>query len=153
VAKAAPPADDDEGSEATMAVDLSALVGQIDASTDVPLQRSPLAAAPAPAAEDNNESTVALVLNDMVNFIDSSATLPQSRPDQEAADDLKLIKGIGPVSEARLNEFGVRTYAALAALEDEDIGALADHVKMSVDRVRPWVEQARARLAGEDEDV
>lgn len=151
-----PPADDDDANESTMAVDLSVLVGQIDASTDVPLSRAPTAAPSLPVAADDadheNESTVALVLGDMANFIDDSATLQQERPAPRVFDDLKLIKGIGPVSEARLNEYGVYTYAELAALDDEDIGALADHVKMSLDRVRPWVEQAKARLSGEEDD-
>jgi len=36
-------------------------------------------------------------------------------------DDLKVIKGIGPVIEKKLNNAGIRTFAALAQLTVEDL--------------------------------
>jgi|GEM_PF-1912219 len=136
--------DEEEDDESTMAIDLSKLVGKVDATTDVGLSRAPATV----SDPEENESTVALALDSMVGFIDNSATLQQSRPAGSAPDDLKLIKGIGPVSETRLNDYGIATYRALAALSEDEIGAVADHVKMSLDRVRPWVEQAREMVEG-----
>jgi len=44
-------------------------------------------------------------------------------PTQTASkkDDLKTIKGIGPAIEKRLNQAGIHTYAALAALSTEQL--------------------------------
>ena len=36
-------------------------------------------------------------------------------------DDLKIIKGIGPGIERKLNDAGIRTFAALAALRKQDL--------------------------------
>ncbi len=141
-----PPAaedDDEDENESTMAIDLSRLVNQIDTKSDV--------TAPPPADEDDDDddegSTVAFNVTDLKGFVDNSATLQQDRPGLIDTDDLKLIKGIGPVSETRLNDYGITTYAALAAVTDDELQAVADQVKMSVERVKPWVEQARERVA------
>jgi large subunit ribosomal protein L21 len=58
-----------------------------------------------------------------------TATRSQSQPTEARAaapraserDDLKAIKGIGPAIEKKLNEAGIRTYAALAALSPHDL--------------------------------
>jgi large subunit ribosomal protein L21 len=36
-------------------------------------------------------------------------------------DDLKVIKGIGPAIEKKLNNAGIRTFAALAGLRKQDL--------------------------------
>lgn len=69
-------------------------------------------------------------------------------------DDLKLISGIGPALEGKLNAAGIRHYRQIAVLTDADI----DHVESEVihvsGRIRrdDWVAQARelhARKYGE----
>jgi predicted flap endonuclease-1-like 5' DNA nuclease len=46
---------------------------------------------------------------------------PTATPPTSQKDDLKKIKGIGPAIERKLNNAGIHTYAALAALSREDL--------------------------------
>ncbi|HAS51938.1 MAG TPA: hypothetical protein DCS21_09450 [Gammaproteobacteria bacterium] len=69
-------------------------------------------------------------------------------------DDLKLINGIGPVLEGKLNAAGMSHYRQLAVLTDADIEHLEAEVIHSSGRIRrdDWVAQARelhARKYGE----
>ncbi len=59
-------------------------------------------------------------------------------------DDLKLISGIGPALEKKLNACGVFTYQQLAALGDEEIERIEATIK-SFGRIRrdDWMGQAR----------
>lgn len=64
-------------------------------------------------------------------------------------DDLKRIKGIGPVIERRLHELGVRTFADLAALTPERVKQIDEAIEFPgrIERER-WIEQAKQLLAG-----
>ena len=61
--------------------------------------------------------------------VQPTATQSLSQPAEAGAaaprasekDDLKVIRGIGPAIEKKLNEAGVRTFAALAALSPQDL--------------------------------
>lgn len=66
-----------------------------------------------------------------------------------AADDLKLISGVGPVLEGRLNAIGVRTWAQVAALKKADIAALEASLNFPgrVERDQ-WIKQAKALAKG-----
>lgn len=55
------------------------------------------------------------------------------------ADDLTIIKGIGPVYAARLQEAGVTTLRALAG---SDAGGLAERLGLPAARVSTWIEEA-----------
>lgn len=60
-------------------------------------------------------------------------------------DDLKLINGIGPGVEKRLNGVGVFTYTQLAALSPADVAAaVADLSGLSSERIikQDWIGQA-----------
>lgn len=61
------------------------------------------------------------------------------------ADDLTLIKGIGPKLQATLNELGIFHFAQIAELTPENIGWLDDKLsfKGRIHR-EAWVEQAQA---------
>ncbi len=131
--ESAPKATPAPSDEATVALDVLALVGRIDATTDAADDEA------TEAAEDVPQAGV-----DLPAFADSSATIQQPRPSFLDGDDLKILKGVGPVTELRLREFGVHSWRGLAVLDDEDVGRLADHMKMTVERVRPWIDQARA---------
>lgn len=63
-------------------------------------------------------------------------------------DDLKLIKGIGPVLERRLHELGVRSFADLAALTPERVAEIDHAIDFPgrIERER-WIEQAKELLA------
>lgn len=66
------------------------------------------------------------------------------------ADDLKLINGIGPAVERRLNGVGIFTFAQLAALSPADIAAaVADLSGLSTERIikQDWISQARKLVA------
>ena len=64
-----------------------------------------------------------------------------------AADDLKVISGIGPVYEQRLNAAGIRTFRDLQAAEP---GKLLDIVKATpgLADTEAWIEQAKQLVAG-----
>jgi hypothetical protein len=66
-------------------------------------------------------------------------------------DDLKVINGIGPAVEKRLNGVGVFTFAQLAALSPADIAAaVAGLSGLSTERIikQDWIGQARKLAAG-----
>jgi len=76
-----------------------------------------------------------------------SATLfeaPRGKP-----DDLKLISGVGPVLEKKLNALGVTRYAQVAAFKKADIVKLDDALSFKGRIERDgWVKQARALAKG-----
>lgn len=61
-------------------------------------------------------------------------------------DDLKRIRGIGPTLERRVNEQGITKYRELAALDETQLGELADAIRLSRTRLNrdDWVGSARA---------
>ncbi len=65
-----------------------------------------------------------------------------SNPSSLAADNLKLINGIGPAIERHLHEGGILTFAKLATVR---LAELADLVGLSVERIDEldWIGQAR----------
>jgi len=151
-------------SESTMAISLDALVAQIDAKPAAkPVEVKP-APAPEPAAPsapaiakptphsfeaDYNESTVAVSLADLVGAIDggfSEMKVKIAPAPEGALDDLKEVRGIGPATEKRLNSAGIVTWTQMANLTEIELTAVADLLKISVDKIKreQWVEQARA---------
>ncbi len=60
-------------------------------------------------------------------------------------DDLQVVKGIGPVMEQKLNEFGVYSYEQLGRLRIADIKALATTLGSFPDRIDrdEWVKQSK----------
>lgn len=70
------------------------------------------------------------------------STPPQPDAPSAAADDLTVIKGIGPVYAASLVESGITTFAALSAADPEQLAA---DLATTVTRVSGWIDQARQR--------
>ena len=62
----------------------------------------------------------------------------------EGKDDLKLIEGIGPFLESKLNDIGFYTFDQLASLDEETGRALAISIGFLPDRVEKdqWIKQA-----------
>ncbi len=60
-----------------------------------------------------------------------------------AADDLTKLNGVGPAAAKKLVEAGIESFAALAALSDEQIAAI-ETVKVKPE----WVEQAKELAKG-----
>jgi predicted flap endonuclease-1-like 5' DNA nuclease len=70
---------------------------------------------------------------------------PESPPTPEAAEDLTVIKGIGPATQKTLQELGITTIAGLASA---DISALTEKLKAhqptaTEARVKRWVDAAK----------
>ena len=67
----------------------------------------------------------------------------------EDKDDLKLIKGIGPVLEQRLNELGVTTFRQLAGFTEQDIEKVSTAIAAFPGRIEreDWVGKARDLVA------
>ena len=63
-------------------------------------------------------------------------------------DRLRVVKGIGPVNERKLNEHGVTTFAQIAAWKKADIVAAEAYLEFDGRIAREdWVGQAKSRLA------
>ena len=60
-----------------------------------------------------------------------------------AADDLTALNGVGPAAAKKLADAGIESFAALAALSDEQIAAI-ETVKVKPE----WVEQAKELAKG-----
>ncbi len=70
---------------------------------------------------------------------------PQDVPGDEpeaptSGDDLKLVKGIGPVYEHRLAEIGIRSFADLAS---GNAASIAEAIEVAESLVEEWIDQAR----------
>jgi NADH-quinone oxidoreductase subunit E len=104
--------------------------GKIDAGkTDTKAKRAP---APATAVSPS---------------VDAGARLFEAPGGQ--ADDLKLISGVGPVLEGKLNAIGITTWAQVAALKKADIAKLEDHLAFPGRVARDeWIKQAKALAKG-----
>ncbi len=61
---------------------------------------------------------------------------------KDKADDLTVIKGIGPKAAEQLAEQGVTTLAELAALTDDRIAELDAALPFSAEQITEWREQA-----------
>ena len=60
-------------------------------------------------------------------------------------DDLKMISGVGPGLEKKLQDAGIKSYAQIAALTDDDIAELEAHVVKFAGRIKrdDWIGQAQ----------
>ncbi|VAW17196.1 LSU ribosomal protein L21p [hydrothermal vent metagenome] len=77
----------------------------------------------------------------------------KAKPAGKIADDLKLIAGVGPVLEKKLNDLGVTSLKQVAEFTPEDIARIDEALsfKGRIDR-EGWIEQAKGFLAGENQD-
>ncbi|WP_366936264.1 hypothetical protein [uncultured Nitratireductor sp.] len=64
-------------------------------------------------------------------------------PLHDGRDNLKEIKGIGPVAAGQLAEQGITTYAQVADLTDEDVVRIDEAMPFSADQIKDWREQAK----------
>ena len=70
----------------------------------------------------------------------------QSRPVQIIRDDLKVIEGIGPATEKRLNNAGIHTFAELARLKPDELQNILGNSKRLAHGAGSFISQAK-RLA------
>ena len=82
--------------------------------------------------------------------LDGGAAVPLFKaPEGAARDDLKMISGVGPVLEGKLNAIGIITFAQVAAMKKADIARLESHLAFPgrVERDE-WIKQAKALAKG-----
>ena len=80
------------------------------------------------------------------------AAAPAPIPAPGSGDDLTRIKGLGPKLAALLGEFGVNTYAQIAAWTPGEIERIDAHLGRFSGRIvrDQWVEQAKLLAAGDE---
>ncbi len=123
--------------------------GWIEEDTDVAERAAQDVAASEPEDEAGLDEQK-LEASEVDSVIDiAEQGLPIDEPEElEAADDLQVIDGIGPGLQSRLQEYGVRTYADLAQLNDEAAIQLGTHLELQEPTiVNEWVTQAKGLLS------
>lgn len=80
-----------------------------------------------------------------------AAIVAMPDPAPSGADDLLLIKGLGPKLKTQLAELGVTSFAQIAAWSEADIDRIDAQLGRFQGRIRreSWVEQARLLAAGD----
>ena len=73
----------------------------------------------------------------------TAAAAPLFKAPKGDADDLTVIKGIGPVAAKDLNAQGIVTFAQIAALSDADVEKIDANMPFSADQIKDWREQAK----------
>ena len=65
--------------------------------------------------------------------------------DPEQANDLKMIDGIGPFIEEKLNHLGIYNFDQLSKLEDDDIKIITELLEFFPGRIKRdnWIDQAK----------
>ncbi|MEP1614396.1 MAG: NADH-quinone oxidoreductase subunit NuoE [Roseobacter sp.] len=142
---------------AQLAVDIGDTVKRID-GTEVPLltpwqganQNTAPAAKPKPAAGKKAAKPMKTARTENTT---SDADKPEvlQGPREGGADDLKLIKGVGPKLEGVLNDIGIYHYDQVASWSAEQIAWADENLVGFKGRVSrdDWVPQAKALAAGE----
>ena len=83
--------------------------------------------------------------------VDAAGPIFQAPAGQK--DDLKLISGVGPVMESRLNAAGITTWAQLAEMSSDDVAKLESHLSFPGRVARDqWIKQAEALARGGAEE-
>jgi NADH-quinone oxidoreductase subunit E len=80
---------------------------------------------------------------------DKGGVTPLFKAPEGAADDLKLISGVGPVIEGKLNVLGVTRYDQVAAFSEEDFAKVEAALSFPGRAQRDnWKGQAEALAKG-----
>ena len=97
--------------------------------------------------------TIELMLSTHTIAVDKEQTAEPKRASEIKAiaqvpvrqDDLKMISGVGPGLEKKLQDAGIKSYAQIAALTDDDIAELEAHVVKFAGRIKrdDWIGQAQ----------
>jgi len=84
-------------------------------------------------------------MNDLIQGLAQEGEGAEEAAPGAEKDDLKLISGIGPVLEGKLNGAGITTYQQIAALTDDEIERLESEVINFSGRIHrdDWIGQAK----------
>ncbi|WP_407648140.1 hypothetical protein [Devosia rhodophyticola] len=78
-----------------------------------------------------------------------STTAPLFAAPKGPADDLKLISGVGPVLERKLNQLGITKWSQVAAFTPDDLVRVEDVLSFKGRITRDdWLKQADALARG-----
>ncbi len=78
-----------------------------------------------------------------------AAAKKAAAPKTDIIDDIKLIGGVGPALEKKLNGAGITSLKEIAAMDAKKIAQLDDDLKLGGRTEREeWIEQAKELLAG-----
>jgi NADH-quinone oxidoreductase subunit E len=110
------------------------------------------APAPAPAPKKSEEGKTTLIADSKKAETEIAGEKPEAV--EVAAgeeDDLKRIKGIGPVNENALNDLGIYKFAQIAAWTQDNIDWVEGYLSFPgrIER-EDWIAQAKALAAGEE---
>ena len=145
------------------AVDIGDSIKRID-GTEVPLltpwlgrtATKPAAGRPAPKAEKPAARAKAPAAPAKIAEVPAAAAVVKAKkpralktPRKAGADDLKIIKGVGPKLEALLHSLGFFHFDQIAAWTDAELAWVDDNLEGFKGRVvrEDWVGQARALVA------
>ncbi|MFS4582711.1 NADH-quinone oxidoreductase subunit E [Phaeobacter sp. C3_T13_0] len=123
------------------------------AKSDAPKKKSdsPKKAAPKKSSVDEASSAKASGVEAAEPVEDKPETLTAARGGK--ADDLKMLKGVGPKLEQTLNDLGFFHFDQIAVWTDEQVAWVDSRLKFKGRIVRDgWIEQARKLAAGEETD-
>lgn len=86
-----------------------------------------------------------------VRLMETPPAPPPPAPKPQVNDDLKRIRGIGRVNEARLNEMGITSFAQIASWSPADEVRIGDLLQFEgrIER-EEWVAQAKILMTGTD---
>ena len=80
---------------------------------------------------------------------EKGSSAPLFKAPKGAPDDLKLISGVGPVLEGRLNALGITKWSQVAAFTADDITKVEDSLSFKGRVARDnWLAQAAALAKG-----
>jgi predicted flap endonuclease-1-like 5' DNA nuclease len=144
-----------DGTRAAMGQDqLAQAADQIDAvRRNVTALQRELEAAGDPAAARLARSVAAIAEDVDLAYLSVSngpgqrPRRPHPGPSNDIRDDLTRIKGIGPGTQARLNQAGIVTYIQVALSAPEDLRRILGGSASRLANVEDWIAQARG-LAG-----
>jgi len=103
-------------------------------ATDVPKDAAPVVAPPAEGLSPT---------------VETGGPTPIFQPVEGPADDLKLISGVGPVLEGKLNGVGITKWSQVAAMTPEQITALESSLNFKGRVARDnWLQQAEVLARG-----
>ncbi len=86
------------------------------------------------------------VIDDDEQTVEADALVNDSEVADDASDDLKQIKGVGPEIEKTLNDLGIYRFNQIAEMSEYDIDRVAQQMKGFRSRIyrEDWVGQARS---------
>jgi predicted flap endonuclease-1-like 5' DNA nuclease len=95
--------------------------------------------------EDDSDQPDA-VIDDDEQTVEADALVNDSEVADDASDDLKQIKGVGPAIEKTLNDLGIYRFNQIAEMSEYDIDRVAQRMKGFRSRIyrEDWVGQARS---------